>query len=99
MRNFFNEAFKFNNRCMAPCVVPIEYCTMYMIQSGNYMISPEFISTGRKMDLTEAQALWELVHDSGEATIELVCRLLFDPRSYGRNVSTTHYYSPHLQAL
>ena len=34
MKHLYNECYKFNRRCLFPCVVPIEFALTYMIQSG-----------------------------------------------------------------
>jgi hypothetical protein len=42
---------------MHPAVVPIQYAILYMIQSGSYILSPDFISSFKKIDLLEANTL------------------------------------------
>jgi hypothetical protein len=73
-------------RCLHPVVAPIHYVLLYMIQSGAYMFSSDFISVQRKTDFSEAKVLWELVHDPTSAVIEDVMKLIFDYRSFGRKV-------------
>ena len=86
LKNFFNECYKFNMRCMHPAVVPIHYAVLYMIQSGSYILSPDFISTYKKIDLSEAKVLWEMVHKPHDVCLADIMQLLFDPRSYGLKV-------------
>jgi len=57
MKNFFSESYKFNMRCMHPAVVPVHYAILYMIQSGAYILSPDFISNFKKINLKEAGIL------------------------------------------
>jgi hypothetical protein len=87
LKNIFNEAYRFNMRCLHPAVVPIQYAVLYMLQSGSYILSPDFISTFKKMDLHEAQILWHMVFLPQESTLQGVLSLLFDARSYGLKVS------------
>jgi hypothetical protein len=87
LKNIFNEAYRFNMRCLHPAVVPIQYAILYMLQSGSYILSPDFISSFKKMDLSEAQVLWNMVFSPQESTLQGVLSLLFDARSYGLKVS------------
>lgn len=91
MKNFFNECYKFNRRCMFPFVVPIQYCIAYMIQSGNYILTPDFISVYRKFDFSEAEVLWDMIHHPLNATVNGVMKIIFDQRSYGKNTSKRYY--------
>ncbi len=86
MKNFFSECYKFNMRCMHPAVVPIQYAVLYMIQSSSYILSPDFISNYKKIDLNEARVLWEMTHTPGTVCIEDIMTLLFNPLSYGKKV-------------
>lgn len=86
LKNFFNECYKFNMRCMYPAVVPIHYAVLYMIQSGSYILSPDFISVFKKIDLDQAKILWEMTHKPQEAVLDDVLTLLFNPLSYGIKV-------------
>lgn len=86
LKNFFNECYKFNMRCMHPAVIPIHYAVLYMIQSGSYILSPDFISTFKKIDLNEAKILWEMVHKPTEVCLKDIMQLLFHPLSYGLKV-------------
>ncbi len=80
-------------RCIHPAVVPIHYAVLYMIQSGSYILSPDFISTYKKIDLSEALVLWDMVHNPLHITIGDVMQLLFDSRSYGVKVMNLHVFS------
>lgn len=80
MKNFFNECFKFNKRCLSPCIVPIEYALTYMVQSGNYVLTPDFISVYRKIDLHEAAILWDMIHQPQNATVAGILGVVFDHR-------------------
>jgi hypothetical protein len=83
MRNLVNECYRFNQRCLWPAIVPPQYCLLYMIQSGGYILSPDFIACARKIDLREMEALWTMVHTPQKVTVDMVLKLVFDPRSYG----------------
>lgn len=85
-KNFFNECFKFNMRCMHPAVVPIHFIVLYMIQSGSYILSPDFVSTFKKIDLNEANILWHMTFKPAETILNDVMTLLFNPLSYGKKV-------------
>ncbi len=91
IKNFFNECYKFNRRCMFPCVVPIDYCITYMIQSGNYILTPDFISMYRKFDFTEAQLLWDMIHHPLTADVEGVTQIIFNNRSYDKRFMKRYY--------
>ena len=87
MKNFFNEAFKFICRCLLPCVVPIQYVILYMMQSGEYIISADMIQSYRKIDLEEANILLKIAYFPQQTTIDMVNKLIFDPRSYSPKVN------------
>jgi len=86
LKNFFNECYKFNMRCMHPAVVPIQYALLYMLQSGTYILAPDFISNFKKISLEEALVLWKITHTPSETKLADVMSLLFNPLSYGRKV-------------
>ena len=75
-------------RCMHPAVVPIHFAILYMIQSKSYILSPDFISVFKKIDLSEARVLWNMVYNPDEVTMNDVMALLFNPLSYGKKVRT-----------
>jgi hypothetical protein len=89
LKNFFNECYRFNMRCMHPAVVPVHYALLYMIQSGTYILSPDFISTYKKISLDEALVLWKMAHTPSETKLNDVLTVLFNPLSYGRKVRNT----------
>lgn len=91
MKNFFNECYRFNKRCFAPVVVPVDFALLYMMQSQNYILTPDFIAQYRKMDFNEATTLWRMIHEPTQTTIEDVRAIVFDPRTYdNRRVSSCH---------
>lgn len=90
-KNLTNECYRFNQRCLWPAIVPPQYVLLYMCQSGEYIISPDFISIYKNVDLLELQALWELIHSPAIATIDLIMKLLFDERSYGTRYRTRYW--------
>jgi hypothetical protein len=85
-KNLFNECYRFNMRCMHPAVVPIHFALLYMIQSGSYILSPDFVSTFKKMALNEASILWGMTFSPAKTTLADVMTLLFNPLSYGKKV-------------
>ena len=89
MMNLFNEAFRFNARCIFPAVVPVHFTILFMIQSKNYILSSDFVATNRKLDIRESISLWKLIHNPEMATVDDIFTLVFDKRSYGVKASTT----------
>lgn len=85
-KNLFNEAYRFNCRCLLPAVVPVHYVVLYMVQSKDYIFAPDIVSYNKKLDFTETEILWQLCHFPSTATIGMILKLLFDPRSYGYKV-------------
>lgn len=47
---------------------------------GNYILTPDFISTYKKIDLTEASILWDIIHDPINTTVSDVKAIVFDRR-------------------
>lgn len=74
-------------RCMSPAIVPVHYALLYMIQSKGYIFAPDFVAYNKKVDFSETEVLWRLVHFPEEANINMIMKLVFDPRSYGKKVS------------
>jgi len=85
-KNLFNEAYRFNCRCLLPAVVPVHYVVLYMIQSKDYIFAPDIVSYNKKLDFTETEILWQVCHFPSTVTIGMILKLLFDPRSYGYKV-------------
>ena len=86
-KNMFSECYKFNMRCMHPAVVPVHYNVLYMIQSGSYILSPDFVSCFKKIDLHETSILWKMTFTPAETDLDDVLALIFNPLSYGKKVS------------
>ena len=82
LKHFFNEAFRYNMRCLYPAIVPIAYCLMYMLQCGEYVLSPEFVSTFKKLNYSEAQTYWALLHKPQETSINDIFLLIFSGGGY-----------------
>ena len=72
---------------MHPAVIPIHYAILYMIQSGGYILSPDFISIYKKISLSEAQILWKMTFTPVDTKLCDVLTILFNPLSYGKKVS------------
>ena len=70
-------------RCLSPIIVPFHFALLYMIQSGEYIFSPDLIASYKKLHLDEASALWKMIHFPTHTTMEMVQSLVFDNRSYG----------------
>ena len=87
MKNLTNEAYRFNMRCMSPMVIPFNFALLYMIQSGEYIFAPEFISSFKKLHMDEAAALWQMIHYPTNTTMHQLQCLIFDGRTYGYNVT------------
>jgi hypothetical protein len=91
-KNLFNECWRFHLQCLQPVIAPIEYVMTYMIQSGNYSLAPDFISSATKINLSEATTMWSLIQDPQSCTVTHIRELIFDSRSYGRKVFLTFKY-------
>ena len=76
-------------RCMHPAVVPFHCAILYMIQSGTYILSPDFVSNFKKIALNEALILWKMTFVPMDVKLHDVMALLFNPLSYGKKVLTT----------
>lgn len=55
--------------------------TLLQIQSGEYVLSADFVSTFKKVDFVEADILWRLIHEPASATIDDIIRLIFNSGS------------------
>jgi hypothetical protein len=77
-RNLMSEMYKFTMRCLFPCIPPARFCVLYMMQSGNYIPSPEWLKRYSKMDSNEAQSMWDIVFAAKRTTIEQTDRIFFD---------------------
>ena len=80
MRNIFNEAFKFSKRSFPGIVIPIHFIITYMLQSGTYILAPDFIAYFKKMNFDDATTLWNIVFNHEATTVKQVINLLFDAR-------------------
>lgn len=92
-KNLINECYRFNQRSMWPAVVPIPYCLLYMLQSGEYIFTPEFITFYKKLDLEETTVMWDMIHNPSKATIDMILKLIFNARSYSpRSLDKCRYF-------
>ena len=80
LRNIFNESFRFAQRSFWGMVIPIHYIITYMIQSGYYILSPDFLATFKKLNFTDATTLWRLCFDHENTLVTDVLTVLFDQR-------------------
>lgn len=90
-RNLLAETFRFSQRCLAPIIAPPEYVLLYMMQSAQYILAPEFVASFKKISHSETLSLWKIIHEPESATIDMVMTIVFDSRSYGRRVSIVPY--------
>ena len=78
MKNFFNEVYKFSLRSLVPAIVPIDWIILYMVQSRDYCLSPDFISIRGKIVLEEVQLMWETVNNPENSSIDDIRVILFN---------------------
>ena len=81
-RNFFSEMFKFSMRSLFPCIFPVSVVAMYALQSAGYIPASDWVRKFSKVDLEEAQALW----NPKVITITDTDRLFFDGCSRPCNI-------------
>ena len=63
---------------MFPAVVPLHHCILYMLQGGEYVLSPDFVSTFSKVNYNESEANWKLLHAPLETKIDDILLLVFN---------------------
>mmetsp|Transcript_9309 Transcript_9309/g.13931 ORF Transcript_9309/g.13931 Transcript_9309/m.13931 type:complete len:300 (+) Transcript_9309:72-971(+) len=80
VKNIVAKAYQFIRRSLYPAIPPFLQTVTYMLQTGQYMLSSDFVSVYRKMDLDEAEALWSIIWRPKEATKDATFKILFDPR-------------------
>ena len=61
------------------------------MQSSEYVLCPDFITTYRKVDLSEANSLWSIIHQPSKTTIDIILQIVFHGRSYGPKVVPRYY--------
>ena len=81
-KNLINECYRFNQRSLWPAIVPIPYCLLYMLQSGEYIFTPDFITFYKKLDLEETTVMWDMIHNPSKSTLQMILKLIFNARSY-----------------
>ena len=59
------------------------------MQSAEYILSPEFVSSFKKVDFNEACIMWRLIHHPTSATISDIMKLVFSSTSM--NVKSRYY--------
>lgn len=80
-RNVIAEMFKYANRSLHPCHVPLRYALLYAIQSGLYIPSPEWLKRFGKLEHSDAQSMWNLIYTPSRDTIKEIDSIFFDPQS------------------
>jgi hypothetical protein len=93
-RNFIAEMYKFSMRCLFPCIVPIRYVALYCLQSGQYIPSPEWLKRFAKIDVAEAQSLWDIIYSPKKARLEDSDLIFFESRSVGRQKERYYIAGP-----
>lgn len=64
-----------------------------MLQSGEYIFTPEFITFYKKLDLEETTVMWEMIHTPSSTTLDMILKLIFNPRSYSpRELEKCRYF-------
>lgn len=91
MKNLFSECWRYWNRSLRPVLFPIHFCILYMIQCAEYVLSPDFISTFKKIDFNESEIVWNLAHNPSEATLDMIYAVIFNSASINRR---QRYYVP-----
>ena len=128
MKTLLAESWRYANRCLWPLFFPIHYTILYMVmmtelfafhqnymiqvQSSDYILSPEFVSSYKKVDFEEACIMWRLIHHPTSATISDIMKLVFSstnsnyrcryyvnmsPASSSNTTSTTPPEAPELR--
>ena len=59
---------------------------LYMAQSADYIFAADMITSFRKIDLEEANMLMQISLFPEQTTIQMIRKLIFDPRSYSPKV-------------
>ena len=93
IKNFFPESWKYSRRCLSPIRFPIQFVLLYMIQSSEYVLSSEFISTYKKIDCHDAETIWTMVHDPSNTTLDMIQQVLFNTLTITRR-GVHRYYVP-----
>ena len=62
-----------------------------MVQSGEYVLSPELVSTYKKVDLKEAETIWNVLFNPRDTTLDMIHCLVFNLMSINRR---QRYYIP-----
>ena len=60
---------------------------LYMMQSGDYIISADMIQSYCKIDLEEFNMLMKIAIFPQQITINIIRKLIFDPRLYSPKVN------------
>lgn len=98
-RSLFVDCFRFNKRSFHPCVVPLDVCLGYMVQSGDYALAPEFVTSAfKKIDFGQAQCYWRMMHEPKNTTVEEVRSIMFDHRSYDKGFRKRYFETPVYQS-
>lgn len=92
-RNVIAEMFKYANRSLHPCHVPLRYALLYAIQSGLYIPSPEWLKRFGKLEHSDSESMWKLVYTPSNVTIREIDSIFFDPQSMPQTGSRRYFVS------
>ena len=81
LKNLLPEAYRYSVRALLPVQFPVQIVIMYMIQSTEYVLAPDFISYFKKLDAAQAEALWTMYHSPKLCTLDMIRSLVFNPSS------------------
>jgi hypothetical protein len=76
--NVYKEAHGFWHRHLSPLNVSFDRVLLYMLQSGEYVPAPSWVTSGNgPMDHGRAQILWRAFHDTTSATMGMQAFMTF----------------------
>ena len=92
-RNIIAEMFKYANRALYPCHVPLRYALLYAIQSVLYIPSPEWLKKIGKLEHSDAESMWKLIYTPSNVTLREIDSIFFDPQSMPQTGSRRYFVS------
>jgi hypothetical protein len=57
-----------------------------MIQSGEYMLSTDFVQNYKKVNFKESTSIWKIIWAPNQATLDDILLIVFDPREFDKKV-------------
>lgn len=92
------EAYRYAVRALMPIQFPVQVVLMYMVQCGDYVLSPEFISNFKKVDASQAEVLWETFHNPRSCTLEMIRTLIFNACSWDSRRAPRYFIAGYVPA-